>query len=165
MDESLPSTSLLQKSARRLRAALTAAFWIVAALLLLERLGYAGVYRGGGIDLGRVGLQLLLSLPAILYLAALWKLRSAVAEAARGAHFGRVAIAASKAAGALLIAGSLASLFVVPMLARLAGEPVERLINADVATLILAAIGMGQMFVAALMERAADAERELESFF
>lgn len=164
MDENHPGATI-HAFAKRLRTLLSVAFWTVAVLLLAERLGYAGVYRGQGIDPGRIGVQIVLSLPALFYLAALWMLRSAVAEAARGELFGRAVVFGLKAAGGLLIAGSLASLFVMPLLSRLFGEPVQRLINADVATLILAAIGLAQMFIGALIGRAAQAERELADFF
>lgn len=165
MDENRSEAASIRAFAKRLRAVLTLAFWIVALLLLAERLGYAGVYRGAGADPGRIGIQIALSLPALLYLAALWMLRSAIAQAARGDLFGRAVVSGLKAAGVLLISGSLAALFITPLVSRLVGEPVERLINADVATLIIAAIGLGQIFIGALMGRAAEAERELADFF
>jgi hypothetical protein len=163
MAETEPSDLGLDRFARRLARFLTAIFWGVAALLLLERLGYTGLYRGTA-DPAQIALQLLLSLPAALNLASLWMLRRAVASMAGGDFFGPNAISALKAAGILLIAGSVAALL-LPLLSRALGQADLRLINADVATLILAAIGVGQLFIGAVMERAAAAERELREFF
>lgn len=152
----------LQARARTLRSVFTAGIVVISALLLLERLGYAGAYRAPGLQPREAANQLLLSVPAIIYILALWQLRQAAAEVARGDMFGRVVVTALRRVGALLALGAAATLFVSPLLARLAGEPMTRLINADVATLVIAAIGLGLTFFASLLERAAG---ELEEFF
>lgn len=153
--------------AARLRALLTALFAGVAVLLVTERLGYAGLYRGasGAEVAGALPRQLLYAAPAILLLGALWQLRQAVASVAEGALFGGVLVGALKRVGALLIAGGLTTMLAMPAAHRLLGDPYPRLIEFDVATLILAAIGAALIFLARLFERAGAAQRELDEFF
>ena len=155
----------VRKSAARLRALLTGATLALLAILVAERLGYAGAYRPGGVDLAELPAQFVLSLPALMNLAALWSLRGAAAAAAGGQPFGRLAASAFRRVGALLAAGAATALLIVPALARLTGQSSERLIDADISTLVLGAIGLGMLFVGKLVARAGAAERELEAFF
>lgn len=157
----------IEQSAARLCSLLTLLFAGVALLLLVERLGYAGLYRGAAAaEVGRAALkQLLYAAPAILFLAALWQLRQAVASVARGALFGGILVETLKRVGALLIAGALATMLLMPALHRLLGDAYPRLIEFDVATLIVAAIGAGIIFLARLFESAGAVQRELDEFF
>lgn len=155
----------MQISAARLRTSLTAATLILLAILVAERLGYAGAFRREGLDTGRLPAQLALSLPALLNLAALWCLRGAVGAAAEGEPFGRMVVIAFRRVGALLAASALTALLIVPQLARLFGSPLMRLIDADISTLVLGMIGLGMMFVGKLIARAGATERELKAFF
>lgn len=148
-----------------MRLSLSALFWFVALLLLLERLAYAGAFAGGGLSPGAVGRQLVFATPAILYLAALWQLKQAVAPVARGALFAASANAALRRAGFLLVGGALVTIFLMPALHRLLGQAYPRLIDFDVATIILAAIGAALALVARLLERAGAVERELDEIF
>lgn len=152
-------------SAVRLRMLLTGAAVGLLLILVAERLGYAGAYRRGGVDAAQLPAQLLLSLPALMNLAALWCLRTAAAAAAAGQPFGRVAVTAFRRVGALLAASAATALLVVPLLARAIGQTPTRLIDADISTLVLGVIGLGMIFVGQLIARAAHAERELEAFF
>lgn len=153
-----------RRSATRLRRFLTFATCFLAIVLIAERLGYSGAY-GPGLDPRKLAAQLALSLPAIINLAALWFLRTAVAAAANGEPFGRVVVSAFRRVGALLAAGAFTAILVVPILARLIGEPVERLIDADISTLVLGTLGLGLLFVGTLIDRAGTTQRELEEFF
>jgi hypothetical protein len=134
-------------------------------VLIAERLGYAGAYRPGQFNLREFAVQLALSLPAFMNLAALWFLRSAVASAAAGEPFGRLVVSAFRRVGALLAASALTALLIAPLLARLAGEQMPRLIDADISTLVLGTLGLGLLFVGTLIDRAGAAQRELEEFF
>jgi hypothetical protein len=161
------SSRTLTASATRLRRLLTAFVAATAVLLVLERLGYAGAYRGGSLSgvAARAGEQFVYALPGFLYLLALWQLRQAVAAVAEGALFGPAVVAAVKRVGALIIAGAAASILLMPALHRLFGDAYPRLIDYDVATLILAAIGAALTFIARLIERAAAVQSELDQIF
>lgn len=156
---------LISQAAVRLRKALTAGTAMIVLLLVLERLGYAGAYGTNGLDLREAGVQLALSFPAIIYIVALWQLRQAAAEVGRGNLLGGVVVRAIKRVGGLLAGGAAVSLLGTPLFSRLAGEPVQRLINADVTTLVLAGIGIGLVFLASLIDHASAAAGELEEFF
>ena len=155
----------IRRSAARLRLLLTIASLALLLILVLERLGYAGAYRRGGLDLLQLPAQLVLSLPALMDLGALWCLRGAAASAADGHPFGRVTSTAFRRVGALLTASALTGLFLVPVLAPLFDGQPERLIDADISTVVLGVIGIGMIFVGSLIDRAGAAERELEAFF
>jgi hypothetical protein len=154
----------LRKRAVRLRKGLTAACWFLLALLVSERLAYAGAWRGA-FDAGEGARQAVLAIPSLIYLAALWQLRQVAAAAAGGDLFGRAVVRGLKRVGALLAAGAAVTILVMPLLTRMLGGTVERLIDADIATLILGALGLGLLFLGSLVERAGLAQRELEEFF
>ena len=154
----------VRKSAALLRRLLTTATLALLSILVAERLGYIGAYRGA-FEAARLPAQLVLSLPALLNLAALWSLRAAAAAAADGEPFGRMAVSACRRVGALLAASAVTALLIVPALARLLGDAPPRLIDADISTLVLGAIGLAMMFVGKLIARAGAAQRELEAFF
>ena len=159
----------LAATARRLRRFVTTLVAFAAALLLLERLGYAGAYRSDGPALPALLpaslRQLVFAAPAILYLVGLWQLRQSFAAIAGGALFGRSVVIALKRLGALLVAGAVVTIFVMPWLHRLLGDEYPRSIDFDVATLILAAIGIALVFFASLVERASAIQAELDEMF
>lgn len=155
----------LQRAGRFCRRWLTAILLVAGVILLVERLGYAGAWSAPGLDPGTVPAQLLLSLSSLLYLGALWRLRGAAAQVERGNAFGREAVAAMRSVGLLLVAGALTSLIVPLLLSRLGDQPPLRLIDADIASLAIAAVGIGQFLIGGLLGRAAAAERELADFF
>jgi hypothetical protein len=159
------ATASFRNSAARLRRILTFSTVFLALVLVAERLGYAGAYSAAGMDAHNLLVQLTLSLPAILNLAALWSLRTAVAATARGEVFGSVVVTAFRRVGSLLAASSFAVMLVMPLLARLMGQTVQRLIDADISTLVLGTLGLGLLFVGSLIDRAGAAQRELEEFF
>ena len=154
----------LSAAARRTELLLTAMVAVVGLLLVSERAGYAGLYEGGG-SATALALQLLFALPAILYLTGLWQLRVAARQVARGETFGAAVARALRRVGALLLAGAFATLVVMPFVYRLAGAPHPRLIDFDVTTLIVAAIGAALGFFARLIDRAAALRRELDEIF
>lgn len=154
-----------RRSAMRLRMLVSAATLSLALVLIAERLGYAGAYRGQGVRDADIAVQLVLSLPSILNLAALWSLRVAVSGGVEGRPFASAVAAAFRRMGALLAASSAAAILLVPLLARELGARFPRLIDADISTLVLGTIGFAMLFVGLLIDRAAAAERELQEFF
>lgn len=159
----------LRAFAARLRRFLSALVLFLAFVIVAERAAYAGLFGSGAATSHdrayAVGLQALLSAPSFLYLAALWQLREAAAAAAQGAPFGPLAVRSIGRVGFCLIAGAALALFALPALFSLLAEPRIRLIDHDVATLIIAAIGVGLSFLGRLLARAAEAEAELEQIF
>jgi hypothetical protein len=153
----------LARSAGSARRLLTLAVVLLALALAAERLGYAGVYRGAATP-GALMAQLVFAGPALLYLAALWRLRSAAAAVAAGAPFGAEVVGALRQTGARLIAGALLSL-AMPLAHAALQAAFPRLIELDTATLILAAIGGGLIFLSRIVARAAALETELDAFF
>ena len=161
------STDPLRLSAIRMRQFITGLILFLAIVLVAERAGYAGAW-GGPADADFAGsllVQLVLAVPALLYLAALWQLRRAVAAVAAGEPFGAAVVRALRRLGLLLMLGALAGLLVLPSAHRLLGQPYPRLLDFDLANLIIAGIGLGLAFLAGLVARAGAVQRELDEIF
>jgi hypothetical protein len=159
----------LVRAAARLRRLLTLFVLFLFLVLIAERAGYAGAYRaadrGPAGLLGGIAVQAILAAPAILYLAGLWQLRRAAAAVAAGGPFHRSVVRAIRRVGAWLVAGAAVSLAAMPLLHRLLGQPYPRLIDFDIATLILGGIGFGLVFLARLVDRAGAVQAELDEIF
>jgi hypothetical protein len=154
---------MLIQTACRVRRLLTFAVTFLAVVLTAERLGYAGVYRHAASP-GAVLLQLVFASPAIFYLTGLWELRTAAAVVAEGMPFALAVVRALERTGVCLISGAALSLAMA--LAHVAvRDQYPRLIELDVATLILAAIGAGLVFLARIVARAAAVQTELDDIF
>jgi hypothetical protein len=147
----------------RIRRLMSAGVAFLAVTLAAERLGYAGAYRHATSPVSIV-LQLVFASPAILYLAALWQLRVAAAAVAAGMPFGLAVVHALDRTGACLIGGAALSL-AMPLAHAVVRDNYPRLIELDVATLILAAIGVGLVFLARIVARAAAVQTELDAIF
>ena len=163
------STDPLRLSAIRMRQFMTGLILFLAFVLVAERAGYAGAWGSAAAPdtaLARsLLIQLVLAVPALLYLAALWQLRRAVAAVAAGEPFGAAVVRALRRLGLLLMLGALAGLLVLPSAHRLLGQPYPRLLDFDLASLIIAGIGLGLTFLAGLVERARAVQRELDEIF
>jgi hypothetical protein len=160
--ESSTSDSFVRKAAR-LQSVLTALVISLALLLLVERLGYAGVYDKS-VGLERLIHQLVFALPSVLYLLALWCFRVAVKAIANGETFSGALAVMLRRASLLLIGGAITTL-AMPLVYAMFGQPYPRLIEFDVTTLIIAGIGLAMWFVGQLLDRARELQAELDSFF
>jgi len=169
MSSSSPGPATLAEAAARLRAALTVLIVFLGFALAAERLGYAGLYRGPAVSLAglapAIAGQLVLAAPAALYLAALWQLRQVAAAVAQGAVFGVAVVQALRRVGVCLIGGATLSLIAMPILHRVLGQAYPRLIDFDVATLVIGGIGIGLVFLARLIDRAGAVQSELDDIF
>lgn len=154
----------IARDARRLSQGLTLLFIVVAVTVLAERLGYAGAYATAPRP-AAIAHQLLLALPTLIYLAALWQLRRGVAAVARGELFGRTVARTLRHVGWLLVAGAALTILAMPTLHRWLGESYPRLIDFDIATLVLGAIGVALAFFARLLEQAGLVQQELDEMF
>lgn len=150
--------------AQRIRAVLTAILIVGVLALVAERAGYAGVY-GGSANLRSIGFQLLLAIPATAYLGALWQFRTLAQRVARGEGFTAAAARALRRAGALLAGGALLSLFALAPVHRVAGVPYPRLIDLDVSTMIIGAVGLALFLIAGLLDHARAVQNELDEIF
>lgn len=161
------TTDPLRRSAARLRPLLTGLFLFLMLVLFAERAGYAGLWSGApSADTPRALLvQLVLAAPALVYLAALWQLRRAVAAVADGEPFGAAVARSLRLVGLLLVVGALAGLLIMPSLHRALGLAYPRLLDFDLASLIIAGIGLGLAFLASLVERARAVQHELDEIF
>jgi hypothetical protein len=155
----------LRRRAARMRLALLMAAAFLLLILVLERMSYAGAFSGTGTTPAAVAAQLTLSAPSLINLLALWQLADAAGRVARGDMFGGLIVRAFRRVGTLLAISSAVSILLMPALARSMGHAVARLIDADVSTLILGALGIALIFIGSLVERAGQAHRELEEFF
>lgn len=154
----------LARRAQRLGRGLALAFVALAFIVVAERAGYAGLYRAAATHAAWRE-QLLLALPAVAYLAALWELRRGVVAVGAGRLFGPSLASALRRVGLLLVVGALTSLFVIPALYRFLGSAYPRSIDFDVATLVVAVLGLALAFVARLLQRAGVIEAELDEMF
>jgi hypothetical protein len=166
--------SLLPPSApsirvRRVLLALSLLLGGLTVVLIAERLGYAGLYRPGGLadpDVARrLAVQLVLSLPSFVYLASLWELRRAVRAVASETPFAAAVGRGLRRVGYCLIGGAALTLGGLPTASRLLGQPYPRLIDFDVTTLVVGGIGLGFILVARLVEQARAAQAELNEMF
>lgn len=159
----------LEVGAARLRRILTGLVVFLALVLAAERAGYAGLFGSRGTAQGSLPaallLQVVLAIPAVLYLGALWALRQAAAAVASGGAFGEAVVRPLRRVGYCLIAGSALALLVMPWLNRLLVPGHPRLIDYDVATLIIAGIGLGLIFLSRLVRQAGAIQAELDQMF
>lgn len=163
MDSNATEPDRLIRKAARLRSLLTALVVSLALILLFERLAYAGAYDGS-INLSRALQQLVLSLPSALYLLALWHFRVAMKAIGQGQAFSAALATMLHRASLLLIGGALITMS-LPLVYAAFRQAYPRLIEFDVATLIVAGIGVAMLAVGHLLDRARELQAELDSFF
>lgn len=164
----------LHRGAARLRGWCTALCLFLLTAIVLEIVVRGGGsaapgWQGGGAvgeDLQkRLGLDLLFAVPALLQLAALWSVRQSLSGVAAGALFTPTLGRMLHQVGLLLSLAALCTLVLAPWLHALAAERFPRLIEFDVANLVMGALGLTFMFLARLFARAVDLQRELDAIF
>jgi hypothetical protein len=148
----------------RIRVALTTLSVLALGVLLAERAGYAGLYEGKATS-GGIAAQLALAVPSLFYLGALWQLRMVAARTSAGEPFAAAVATGLRRAGVMLVTGAALTLFAVPVLHRMFELAVPRLIEADVSTLIVGAIGIAMFLIARLIDRARAVQGELDAIF
>lgn len=107
----------------------------------------------------------MLAVPTLAYLYALWSLRRAAAGVARGGGFGATLAAALRRVGAGLIVGAVTALAGAALIGRLSVAPPTRSIDLDVASLVVAGLGVGLFLIARLLAIAERQASELAEFF
>lgn len=168
----MPSTALpaaLRDRSARLARVLTVLLAVLAALLLSERFGAVGLSlleEGvGGETIRRFGVQLVAAIPEACYLMALWWVRTALVEFARGAFHTPVIARALQRVGVMLTAGAAIALLAVPSLQRALGFDPGYVIAYDIGSAVLCAVGLSLAMLAHVLERAAAVQAELDEIF
>jgi hypothetical protein len=154
----------LRSGARRLRWWTTLLILFVAAVMVLEIAARAGAF-GAADPPYRLGLDLLFAIPILIYLGALWRVRRAFSAIAEGALFTPEVATAMRHVGLLLTAGAGAAFVINPYLHRLAADDYPRLVEFDVATLVIGAVGIALTFIARLFDQAVRLQREMDEIF
>lgn len=165
----------LEHAAARLRRWCTALCLFLMAVIVLEIAARAGAFSDTGVsDVGRhgeavgfhrLGLDLLFAVPALLQLAALWSVRQSLSGVSAGGLFTPTLSRMLRQVGLLLLLAALCTLVLAPWLHSLASERFPRMVEFDVANLVLGALGLVLMFLARLFARAVDLQRELDDIF
>lgn len=165
----------LQHEARRLRGWCTALCLFLLAVILLEiatrsagfaydaPTGSGGV--GDAVRYHELGLELVSTVPVLLQLAALWCVRQSLSDVARGALFTPTLGRMLRQVGGLLFMAALCTLVIVPWLNGLAADRFPRLLEFDVANLVIGGLGLVLMFLAGLFDRAVQMQRDLDEIF
>lgn len=163
----MPEASVIALRARRLKRWLTILIVAVALMLPLEALGSARASGSVGFaDMASVfARQLLVAVPAVVYLVALWSIRRALASISIGAPFAPAVAQALGRVGWLLLLGSLLAIFVMPNIYRLLDGGYPRLIEFDITNIVIGGLGISLTLFSKLFESAGAMQRELEDIF
>jgi hypothetical protein len=159
--------AMLRTRSARLARGLAWLLGALAVFLLLERFSAPtmAALDGDADAARRIGLQLAQAVPEICYLLALWWVRCALMEFARGAFHTPVIAKALQRVGAMLTAGAAFALFAVPSLQRLFGSDPGYVIAYDIGSAVLCALGLSLAMLAHVLERAAAVQAELDEIF
>lgn len=158
----------LRTRSARLAHGLTWLLAVLVAMLLTERFGAVGLslFREADAEaMRRFGVQLAAAIPEVCYLMALWWVRQALLQFARGAFHTPVIARALQRVGAMLTGGAAIALFAVPSLQRLFGAGPGYLIAYDIGSVVLCAVGLSLAMLAHVLERAAEVQAELDEIF
>lgn len=132
----------------------------VLVILMLVPVTIVVAVLAGRYHLGDVIVR---QLPMIFYVAALWSIRGALNEYARGGSLSDRAGRSIQAVGMSLFLGGLTSVFVVPtILLAIHGHGSFALF--DVSAITLGAVGLSLVVIGRLLGDAEAARRELEEF-
>ncbi|MBV9991800.1 MAG: DUF2975 domain-containing protein [Alphaproteobacteria bacterium] len=161
-------TEIRTRSAGLARA-LSVLFVVLAVLVALERLSVPliGLWRfgGGSGAWRRLGVSLVAAVPDAFYLAALWGIRTALAEFATGDFFASTVTAMLDRVGRWLAIGAVVSMFVVPLADTALGHGPGYWVALDVSALVLGAVGLSLTVVGRVLARAAALKTELDGMF
>jgi TRAP-type C4-dicarboxylate transport system permease small subunit len=172
----MPQTDL-RRSAASLRRWCTLLCIALLVIVVLELAARAGAFElpaepapplaEAGREAGyfKLGLDLLFSVPTLLQILALWSVRRGLADVAAGALFTPTLSRLLRQVGLLLFLAAAFTLVLAPWLHGLAAERFPRMIEFDVANLVLGSLGLTLTFLAKLFDRAVDLQRELDDIF
>lgn len=130
-----------------------------AATIRLVSRGFAGD------DVRRIACEAVAAVPELLFVAALWWIREALASFARGELFGRSITLMLDRVGVAVALGAALRILIVPGACRLLGFNPGYWIAFDAAGMVLGAIGVALKAVAGAMRHASTIESELNEIF
>lgn len=154
----------LRDGAARLRRWCTGLGLVLLAIIVFEIASRAAAFVAAD-RYYLLGLDLLFAVPALLQLAAVWSIRQGLSDVAGGALFTTTLSRMLRQVGILLFLSASCTLVLAPVLHRLAAATYPRLIEFDVANLVLGALGLTLSFLARLFEHAVAMQRELDEIF
>jgi hypothetical protein len=138
-------------------------------LVVLERFSAATIQLvHGGFAEGAVrtlGCEVVAAMPELLFVAALWWIRRALADFARGELFGPSVTWMLDRVGLALALGAAARIFVVPGVCRLLGVNPGYWIAFDAAGLVVGATGLALRAIAGALRHASTIQSELNEIF
>ncbi len=168
MAEKFWAADIRERSARlrRLVTGMLGALWV---LLVLERFGAVALrlFEQGSDDelLRRFVYQLVAACPEVFFLLSLWWIRQALAAFARGELYAPIITRMLERVGAMLVAGAVIKVFLVPGAAYLLGFGPGYWVAFDVSGLVLVAIGLSLGIIAQVLRRASELQAELDEIF
>jgi len=159
----------IRERSSSLRRHLSVLLVALAGTLAFERFGSVGLQLiGAGFaedGLRRLAFECTRAFPEVLFLVALWWIRQAMVELARGDLFAPTIARMLERVGILLAIGAFIAVFVVPGASRLLGHGPGYLIAYDVSGLVLGAVGLSLKVIAQLVRRASELQAELDGMF
>jgi len=164
-----PVTTDIRGRSARLCRFVTGMSVVLWGLLVLERFSEVAIQLSmhgvGGEPLRRLGYELVLACPDVFYLLALWGIRQALAEFARGELYAPAVTRMLDRVGVMLVAGAFAKVLLVPGAARLLGFGPGYWVAFDVSGLVLAAVGLALTVIARVLKQASRMQAELDGIF
>jgi len=144
--------------------------WLASLILVvLERFSAASIQfvRGGfaAAGLRTLGCQAVAAVPELLFVVALWWIRQALADFARGELFGQSVTRMLDRVGVAVALGAAARIFVVPGACRLLGVGPGYWIAFDAAGLVVVATGLALKAIAGALRHALTIQSELNEIF
>ncbi|HEY1769911.1 MAG TPA: DUF2975 domain-containing protein [Chthoniobacterales bacterium] len=168
MTQTITSAMIRQRS-RKLRRIVTCLFVSLVVLLILERFGAVGfqLFEQGfnGDRPRRLALACITAFPEILYLLALWWIRQALAAFANGELFTPAVAQMLDRVGLMLATGAVITVFLLPSAAAALGFSPGYIVAYDVSSMVLGAIGLSLKIIAYILQRACEAQAELDEIF
>ncbi|MBV8519624.1 MAG: DUF2975 domain-containing protein [Acidobacteria bacterium] len=144
--------------------------WVIClTLVVLERFSAAGI-RVVQTDFASDALrafacQFAAAFPEALFLLALWWVRAALADIARGALFAMPMTRMLDRVGIVLACGAFARIVLVPGACRLLGFSAGHWIAFDAEGMVLAALGLALKAIAGVLRQASRIQSELDEIF
>jgi len=159
----------IRKQSARMRRLVTVLWAFAFVLVVLERFSAVTIaaWRSGfaSAAIRRLGCEAVAAIPELLFLLALWWVRSALAAFAEGELFAAPITRMLERVGLLLIIAAAVRILLVPGACRLLGQDVRYWIAFDAASMVLAALGLSFNAIAGVLRQASAIQSELDEIF
>ncbi|GAA0704601.1 DUF2975 domain-containing protein [Dokdonella soli] len=163
------STANIRHRSARLRRFVTCLSVVLSVMLVLEHFSQLAIelsmHGFGGTQLRRLAYQFATACPEVFYLLSLWWIRQTLAAFARGELYASTITRMLDRVGAMLAAGALIGVFLLPSVAYMLGFGQGYWVAFDVSGLVLGAIGLSLNIIAKVLGRASELQAELDEIF